>query len=55
MPSRNYNAWYEEQIRLGLDDLDSGRMVASEMAEKHFELILKQLDRKQGTKVTTPR
>ncbi|MFA5916040.1 MAG: hypothetical protein WC830_21045 [Burkholderiales bacterium] len=48
--ARDYEAWYEEQIRLGLDDLDAGRVVSSEEAEKHFERTLKQLDRKHGTK-----
>lgn len=48
--TKEYEAWYEEQVRLGLDDLDAGRIVASEDAEKHFERTLKQLERKHGTK-----
>lgn len=48
--AEDYEAWYEEQVRLGLDDLDAGRVVSSEEAEKHFESTLKQLDRKHGTK-----
>ncbi len=48
--AKDYDAWYEEQVRLGLDDLDAGRMVSSEEAEKHFERTLKQLGRKHGTK-----
>lgn len=48
--TKDYEAWYEEQVRLGLDDLDTGRMVSSEEAEKHFERTLKQLERKHGTK-----
>ena len=39
----------------GLDDLDARRMVSSEEAAKHFELTLKQLDCKHGTKVTSQR
>lgn len=48
--AKDYEAWYAEQVRLGLDDLDAGRVVSSEEAEKHFERTLKQLDRKHGTK-----
>ena len=48
--AKDYEAWYEEQVRLGLDDLDAGRVVSSENAEKHFERTLKQLDRKHGAK-----
>jgi predicted transcriptional regulator len=48
--AKDYETWYEEQVRLGLDDLDAGRMVSSEEAEKHFERTLKQLERKHGTK-----
>ena len=55
MPSKNYDTWYEEQIRLGLDDLDAGCLVSSDEAEKHFERTLKQLDRKHGTKLATRR
>jgi predicted transcriptional regulator len=48
--TKDYEVWYEEQVRLGLDDLDAGRMVSSEEAKKHFERTLKQLERKHGTK-----
>ena len=48
--AKDYEAWYEEQVRLGLDDLNAGRTVSSEEAEKHFESTLKQLERKHGTK-----
>ena len=48
--AKDYEAWYEQQIRLGLDDLDADHMVTSEMAEKHFEETLKQLDRRQYSK-----
>jgi predicted transcriptional regulator len=41
--AKDYEAWYEEQVRLGLDDLDAGRVVSSAEAEKHFERTLKQL------------
>ena len=48
--AKDYEIWYEEQVRLGLDDLAAGRVVSSEEAEKHFERTLKQLERKHGTK-----
>lgn len=37
-----YEAWYEEQVRLGLEDLDAGRMVSDEDVKRHFEMRFKQ-------------
>ena len=37
-----YEAWYEEQGRLGLEDLDAGRVVSDEDVRKHFEKRFKQ-------------
>ena len=37
-----YEAWYEEQIRLELEDLDAGQVVSDEDARKHFEKRFKQ-------------
>lgn len=30
-------AWYEAQVRLGLEDLDAGRVASDEGVRKHFE------------------
>lgn len=32
-----YDAWCDEQIRLGLEDLDAGGVVSDEELERHFE------------------
>lgn len=32
-----YEAWYAEQVRLGIEDLDAGRVVSHEEAKKHME------------------
>jgi predicted transcriptional regulator len=37
-----YDAWYEEQVRLGLQDLDAGRVVSDDDVRKHFEKRFKQ-------------
>lgn len=37
-----YEAWYEEQVRLGLEDCDAGRVVNDEEVRKHFEKRFKQ-------------
>ena len=37
-----YDTWYEEQVRLGLEDLDAGRVVSDEDVRKHFENRFKQ-------------
>lgn len=31
-----YEAWYEEQVRLGMEDLDGGRVVSDEEATAHM-------------------
>lgn len=32
-----YEVWYEEQVRLGLEDLDAGRVVSDEEATAHMQ------------------
>jgi predicted transcriptional regulator len=32
-----YDAWYDEQIRLGLEDFELGRLVSHDDAVKHLE------------------
>ena len=37
-----YEAWYDEQVRLGLEDLNAGRLVSDDEVRKHFERRFKQ-------------
>ena len=32
-----YEAWHEEQVRLGLKDLEDGRVVSDEDLRRHFD------------------
>lgn len=32
-----YEAWYDEQVRLGLKDLEDGRVVSEEDLKRHFD------------------
>lgn len=34
-----YEAWYEQQVRLGLEDLDAGRVVSDAEATAHMQRI----------------
>ena len=37
-----YDAWYAEQVPLGVEDLDAGRVVSDAEVEKHFQKRFKQ-------------
>ena len=43
-----YEAWYDEQVRLGLADIDAGRVVAHEEVVKRGEALLRRLERKHA-------
>jgi predicted transcriptional regulator len=32
-----YEAWYDEQVRLGLEDIEAGRVVSDDDVRRHFE------------------
>lgn len=49
-PAEAYEAWYDEQIRLGLEDIEAGRVVTDEEAERHTDRLFKKLERKYGHK-----
>lgn len=38
-----YEAWYEEQVRLGLEDLKAGRVVSDEQATEHMRRLRDEL------------
>lgn len=37
-----YDAWYDEQVRLGLEDIEAGRVVSDEEVRRHFDKRFKQ-------------
>jgi predicted transcriptional regulator len=45
-----YEAWYDEQVRLGLEDIEAGRVVSHESVVKKSAALLKQLEKKHGKK-----
>lgn len=45
-----YDAWYDEQIRLGLEDIDAGRLVSHEEVMKSSQRRLAELERKYAKK-----
>jgi hypothetical protein len=42
----DYEAWKEEQIRLGLEDFEQGRFCSHEEAEKQIEATMRRLKKK---------
>ncbi len=49
-PAQAYEAWYDEQVRLGLEDIEAGRVFTSEEVERHTDKLFKKLERKYGHK-----
>lgn len=45
-----YEAWKDEQVRLGLEDIEAGRVISDEEAERHTDRLFKLLERKHGHK-----
>lgn len=43
-----YDAWYDEQVRLGLVDIDAGRVVSHGDVVKQGEALLRRLERKHA-------
>ena len=37
-----YQAWYDEQVRLGILDIEGGRIMSDEELRRHFEERFKQ-------------
>ena len=46
-----YDAWYDEQVRLGIEDVDAGRVVSHAEAMRHWDDLFQKLEKKQGSKV----
>lgn len=45
-----YEAWYDEQVRLGLEDIEAGRVLSHEEVVKKSEALLKRLEKKYASK-----
>lgn len=43
-----YEAWYDEQVRLGLEDIEAGRVVSHEDVVKHAREQMARLKRKHA-------
>lgn len=39
-----YRSWFDEQVRLGIEDADAGNLHSDEAVRKHFEARVKKLD-----------
>ena len=39
----DYEAWYDEQIRLGLEDIEAGRVYSHEEVKQHVNALFAQL------------
>lgn len=45
-----YENWYDEQIRLGLEDIEAGRVVSHDEAVKHWDALFRKLEKKHAPK-----
>lgn len=43
-----YEAWYDEQVRLGLEDIEAGRVVSDEEVTKHMQRLREELRATSG-------
>lgn len=44
----DYDAWYDEQVRRGLEDIDAGRVLSHDEVVRRSEAQLKRLERKHA-------
>lgn len=47
-PAERYDEWYDEQIRLGIEDIEAGRVVSHEEVMKRSNAHLAELKKKYG-------
>ena len=45
-----YEAWYDEQVRLGLEDIEAGRVSSHEEVVKKLDRHMKSLEKKYAVK-----
>ena len=47
-PAEKYEEWFDEQIRLGIEDIEAGRVISHEEALKRSNAHLAELKKKYG-------
>lgn len=47
-PAQTYDEWYDEQIRLGLEDIEAGRVVSHEEVVRRGDAQLRRLEKKHA-------
>lgn len=47
-PAQRYEEWYDEQIRLGIEDIEAGRIISHEEVIKRSDAHLAELKKKYG-------
>ncbi len=47
-PAQRYEEWYDEQIRLGIEDIEAGRVISHEEFMKRSDAHLAELKKKYG-------
>jgi len=47
-PAQRYEEWYDEQIRLGIEDIEAGRVISHEEVMKRSNAHLAELKKKYG-------
>lgn len=49
-PAQAYDAWYDEQVRLGLEDIEAGRVYSHEEVERRTDALMRKLEKKHARK-----
>jgi|JFJP01.1.fsa_nt_gi predicted transcriptional regulator len=49
-PAARHDAWYDEQVKSGLEDIEAGRTISHEDVVKKSAELLKQLEQEHGQK-----
>ncbi|MBI5331801.1 MAG: hypothetical protein HZB71_14460 [Betaproteobacteria bacterium] len=45
-----YDAWHDEQVRLGLEDIEAGNVISHEDAIRQMDAFMKKLEKKHRVK-----
>jgi predicted transcriptional regulator len=47
-PVQRYEEWYDEQVRLGIEDIEAGRVISHDEVIKRSDAHLAELKKKYG-------
>lgn len=47
-PAERYDEWFDEQIRIGIEDIEAGRVISHEEVRKRSNAHLAELKKKYG-------